>query len=396
MIKKEDVSVISFGSFVTKKQKEIWKKIEIDAFKGNENHIMIVGIPKPKEYIEREFFVLKVGDEYAGRAVVTVDKNYIEKKDQSFGFIDFFTMREEYKKHSSELIKKCLSFFKDKKVSRVLVRYSFPALQYTEFDEFQPFGFPHTPTWYINLFQKQGFIKTKRWVNYRFKFPKDIPKEGVEAAEKLIKELKITVRPLKTWNAKEVRECHELMFRAFMPKFGWDPGEKKEMNSTFLLLGHFLLKHLLKYKVWVGIDEDGKIVGSGNYFPDPGWAIQKLMKEKKYDCPKIVRIFRILRTMKKSERAKIGGLGMREDMRGRGFLKYVMYYGLNIMMNEEGFKEIDGGPAVVQDMAGIVKTAEKAGKLYTKYGGDLKQFKYVTLSYKFKQEKQKVANKRNK
>jgi len=413
--------VKSLGTSLKGKDRLIWRDIEKNAFEGDENYIPFS--PGVREGEEREFFILMDGEEKIGRACTTVDRGWIEKRKENIGFIDDFAILPDYKEDANLLIKHCLSVLKDKGLEGAFVRRSplFPGLL-VDAKEPPTFLMPYNPSFYIDLFAKEGFTREKEWVEVRLKFPsklteelppifsdkkikkrlffskdpkdfqehkeevlnlisqKQVPESVVEDTSKsyrFIEKNDARIVRINAVNVKEMKELSAFESNIFMSMehFGYNPREfMGEGEVTFLKrLQLRFLNYLLRIKTLALRGKDGNIIGYVTYLADLA-APMKKMREKKG----LRNLFRFRRLMRKNDSFMIGGLGIDENIRGMGAVRSLVFVILKIMV-DDGVRTLTTGPMLADNIP-VMKTVEIIG---ASAGIEIEPIKYVTLSYKF-------------
>jgi hypothetical protein len=379
--------VISFGSSLDRKNKKIWRDIERDAYKDDPNYIRSMDFLSGKKDDEREYFVLSVDGEYVGRAKADVDINWISKRGENIGFIDSFVINPEYKEDADPLIQRCLSVLKEKEMEEVMVRYNFPAVEYDGYDKPPVFGCPHNPPWYVDLFERNGFVKTKYWVGYRGIAPPDVAatEEGIKMGDDLIEKLNVEIRRLNMWDEDEVKEFNDLVYDVFISHFGWNPSGLLDLevpHSRLKLLMNNIIFRLIRFNIMVGIDKnDGRMLGFGIYHPNYNSVMRSLG-----EGPNMLRAFNLLKfPISRCKMAKFEGIGMVKDMRNFGYIKSGIDWAVNFG-KDEGYDEVEGGPVIMENMA-MMRLIDRGIDMYLgRYSDDIidiTKFKYITLEHEF-------------
>jgi hypothetical protein len=314
-----------------------------------------------------------------GRASATLDKNWIEKRGENSGFIDDFVIFPEHKHDADLLLKCCLSWLKEKGMEQVMVRGSsiIPAIEVEGYKQFPAFGHPHNPPWYVDIFLQNGFVPTKQWLGFRYKIPQ-IPPSEAKKFEQLCQGSGIKIR----WLTRESRELQHLYHETNITQFGWNP-QLEASPSRFKALINHLLFRLLKMRTFVGIDANGKMVFYGSYLPDFNEALNGLNIDwSRKSLSNIYPLLKLPFVIRRTKRTLGAGIGMVEEMRGKGYMKNVLTWGLDLM-RKDGYEELEGEflsdnlpPAHI--VKNIVKNADN------KVGGSTTLMKYVTLTYNLK------------
>ena len=415
------VHVKSLGNSLKGKDRLTWGKIEENAFEGDKNYIPFS--PGARKEEEREFFILLDGEAEIGRACTTVDRTWIEKRKENIGFIDDFAILPTHKKDAGILIKRCLSVLKDKGLDGVFVRRSplFPGLL-VDANEPPTFLMPYNPSFYIDLFAKEGFKREKEWVEVRLKFPpalteelsplfsdkkikkrffrskepknfqehrdevlnliskKQVPESVVEDTSKayrFIEKNDARVITINVVNIKEMKELSAFESNIFMSMehFGYNPREfMGEGEITFLKrIQMRFLNYLLRIKTLALRGKEGNIIGYVTYLADLA-APMKKMREKKG----LSNLFRFRKLIRKNGSFMIGGLGIDENIRGMGAVRSLVFLVFKIMV-DDGVRTLTSGPMLADNIP-VMKTVEIIGEMF---GMHAKPIKYITLSYKF-------------
>jgi len=360
------------------KDKLIWRDIEKNAFKGDENYIPFS--PGVRKGEEREFFILMDGEEKIGRACATVDRTWIEKKKENIGFIDDFVILPDYKEDANLLIKHCLTVLKDKKLDRVSVRNNgFPALQ-TEGFEYAPSAYlPYNPPFYVDLFLDNGFEEEKEWYNIRLKLP-PIREEDVLAGEKRLKDLNMEFVKLNLRDKKAVKEYSDLVHRTFIGHFGFNPREFVTGYDTFFKrIFMRITTRIMRFRIYVGRYKDGKMVLYYSFFPDINVFFRSLREKGKNPIGIMAMLKLLLGGSKKIKRAKVGSLGLDDSIRNMRIVSDMLGYGLKLVV-KEGYDELETGMMLAENLPVL----RIVGKVAERWGiEEIASMKYCTLTRRF-------------
>ncbi len=336
-------------------KKKLWKKIEDDAFKNDKNYVPTMSFFKPKPKEKKEFLVLYVDNKPVGRAMVTVDKNWISRKKENIGFIDDFIIDKDYEKYADLLIERCIEILKERKINGVMPRYLLPAIQVTDCDMLPQFGLSHTPAWYKDIFIRNDFKKIKEWSAYRLKIPKKIRKSEIENAKKVMKELNIGIEELNTRDTERVKEYNQFMKDTFHEHFGFNPKDYiPTPDSKLQRMALYIFLKILKFKFMIGVDKKtGKIMGTVIYFPDLNIVFRAILDSK-------WNILRALCIIRKTKRARIDAGGMVGSLRNKGLITGCLGFAFD-WARKEHFEEADTGPIMLDNLAsmGVVEKALK-------------------------------------
>jgi hypothetical protein len=360
------ISILSLGSSLKRKERLLWKKIERETWGSDPNYVPSPFTKRKNE--EREFFVLRRGEKAIGRAAATIDQQWISKN-EDVGFIDDFVINPEDKDCASILIEHCLSALKGKGVSKVMVRsYHFPGLAEKN-EELPPFGLPYTPQWYINLFEKTGFLKYKEWQSLRMSMP-HISREETKKGDEFIQSLGLKLKPLNVLSQREVKGYNKLLISTLGDHFSYHP---RAIKTSLLgrIRAWFLLK-LTRFRVYVSQERWGEIVAYYSFHPDYNVVLKRLSKAGRL---KVLNP-RLLLSLHGVKRAVVGSGGHAKAVKGKGV--WNVTWGLHLdRMRKEGYAELDTG-RFSSDNISVAKSVER---FYAEYGGRFTT--YYTLVYKF-------------
>ncbi|HIH78181.1 MAG TPA: hypothetical protein HA341_04570 [Halobacteria archaeon] len=371
------VSVRSSGSYLKGRDLISWRRVADKAFAGNTNYIPSSMYIREGE--EREFFFMEDGDKPVGRACVTIDKVWIERKMENIGFIDDFILVPGYEDDAKMLIDPCLSSIKDKGLDGVYLRNNgFPALLSEGYEQLPPAQLPYNPPSYIDLFTNYGFEKRAEWSNMRVKLP-SLNREDIEAGEKRLEDANIKITLLNLKDKKAVKEYSDLLNRVFITHFGFNPREFISSYDTTKkrALARFSAR-LSKLRIYVGY-EDKKMIFYFSFFSDMNQYYKSLRDNGKnpFGLGSLLRL--IFRGPKNVDRARIGSLGIDEGFRGIGLISDILGYGLG-WMTEDGYKEFDTGIVSDENMP-VFKIIEKISRDWGVK--EITYMKYYTLAYMF-------------
>lgn len=371
------VSVRSSGSYLKGRDLISWRRVADKAFAGNTNYIPSSMYIREGE--EREFFFMEDGDKPVGRACVTIDKVWIERKRENIGFIDDFILVPGYEDDAKMLIDPCLSSIKDKGLDGVYLRNNgFPALLSEGYEQLPPAQLPYNPSSYIDLFTNYGFEKRAEWSNMRVKLP-SLNREDIEAGEKRLEDANIKITLLNLKDKKAVKEYSDLLNRVFITHFGFNPREFISSYDTTKkrALARFSAR-LSKLRIYVGY-EDKKMILYFSFFSDMNQYYKSLRDNGKnpFGLGSLLRL--IFRGPKGVDRTRIGSLGIDEDFRGVGLISDIVGYGLGLMA-KDGYKEFDTGIVSDENMP-VFKIIEKISRDWGVK--EITYMKYYTLAYMF-------------
>jgi hypothetical protein len=275
--------IISLGTSLRGEARRIWREVEKNVAGCDPNYFFTFFNPQSSgKDVEKEFFVLSVDGDYVGRASATLDKNF-----GNVGFIEEFMVREDQKDCVDPLIERCLSILKEKGIEEVMVKGGLLlALQTEGYEEIPPFGCPHNPPWYVDLFERNGFSKTREWRLFNAKLPK-ISKDKAKKFEKALDRLGIKLRPLKARDTKEKMAFDNLLSETNANPYMDAIPAKSEKTSRFALFIGSMVMRFLKVRTFIGIDKNGDVVFFMGYLPDFNQAMLPLnvINEKRSVSP---------------------------------------------------------------------------------------------------------------
>ena len=372
--------VQAVGPKVDRKNRQIWRKVETDAFRDDPNHIP-GHVPRGRKGGKTEFFFLYSNGEPVGKASVVVDSGWLsaEEKADNVGFIDDFVILPDQKHLAGILIDHCVSVLKTKGAAAVIVRSeSFPALAAQDFNDLPPGSLPTNPPWYIELFEQRGFVKQQEWANFRLTLPQNVPQAELDRWEALRFSQGLEIKRLGARNRKELKQYADVVYEVFSGHYGYNPSRSHPF-AKFLL---FAMANLIaRYRIYVVRSQSGEILGFFSYHPDYNIARKALAKYyniKWYDYLALLRVVPdLLRPVRTAKRAAGGGFGFREESRRKGLIRSMDSALQGVI--EEGYEQLDTGSVLI-DNAVVVKMIQRTGK---KYGVKVQQMKYYTLKYEF-------------
>ncbi|VUT26210.1 MAG: hypothetical protein MOIL_01447 [Candidatus Methanolliviera sp. GoM_oil] len=390
----------------------IWREVERNVARCDPNYLLLSNILPEGGDFDREFFALLVDGDHVGRASAAFNKNL-----EDVGFIEDFMVREDQKDFVDPLIERCLSVLKDKGVKEVMVKgSSLPALQMEGYGEVPPYGCPNNPSWYVDLFERNGFLKTGEWTFFNLKLP-EISKDDARKFEETLDHLGIKLRPLKVRDPKDIMAFNDLMYETnAQPYMNINPMRDKKISRFSLFIGSMIM-HFRKMKTFVGIDKNGEMVLFMGYFPDFNRAMVPLNAAWKrsldpqekgsvlsnlYHSLKVPFAIRRVRTCRElgvglkvpthspstnysssySEACRDIGVGSAEGASGdimiADLLNYFIY-----LIKKDGYKEITAGALIsanvrMQDLSNFIG----------EYAGAIPAFRYASFTYNFKDEEE--------
>jgi hypothetical protein len=369
--------IISFGSSLDTKQKRTWIKIEKDAFEDDPNYVPSFGTStRPEE--DKEYFILTSNGDYVGRAAAVVNKRWIERKGENAGFIDDFVIHPDHRDSADLLIDRCLSRLKEKGVESVMVKCrGFLALLWEGYELTPPYGHPYNPPWYIDIFERKGFLRHKEWENYRGTIPQEVDEEKVLAGKRRIEELDAEVKVVDIGNREEVERYSKLLEKTFLPHFGYNP-----RDLTQEILSHrrrFLIKivtRFLRFKIYTAQRRSGEVLGFVVVYPDLNVALKSIDPLSRNPLV----FFKLLRSIRGTKRGKLAAIGLMEDLRDLGLTKTIIEYAIKVGRDVEKYEEVDLGPFLTENLP-VMKLIERLLKTYgVNFTGSMK---YYTLRYEF-------------
>ena len=137
MGRKGSYEIVSLGGKLNRKTRELWRRVEIDAFEDDPRHVL-GGVPRWGRMPDTEFFLLYSGDKPVGRAAVALGQGWLssDKKQDNVGFIQWFVIHPLHRRLAGNLIGHCLSHLKRWGAEGVIVRDQlFPAMAAEEYED---------------------------------------------------------------------------------------------------------------------------------------------------------------------------------------------------------------------------------------------------------------------
>jgi hypothetical protein len=258
-------------------------------------------------------------------------------------------------------------------------------MQSDSFDQVSVFPCSHTPPWYIDIFERNGFEILKRWVAYRamiqgeFSFPEDEVKRGDE----LIESRGWEIRRMNMRDENELKQFNDLLYEAFIRHFGWNPAGMTDTEegspSRIKRFLYSIFMRLLRYEIWCGFDKEDKMIFFVVIHPDYNEVVNASMKGNR-----ILHLPRLLINLYRSKMCTMDSLALRKDVRGFGLLGIILPWGLNFGMNIRRYRGVDG--IILTENIPSMKTIEPLMNRYMKrFGASLKmtEMNYVTMVHKF-------------
>jgi len=358
-------SIFSLGSSLKRKERLLWEGIERENWGSDPNYVPSLTIRRKDE--EKEFFILRRGEKAIGRAAATVGRQWTSK-DEGAGFIDDFVINPEDKDCAPTLIKRCLCTLKEKGVSEVIVRsYHFPGLAERN-EGLPPFGLPYTPQWYIDLFEKFGFVKYKEWRSFRMKSVPPISPEEIKRGDEFLQSLRLKFKPLNVLSRREVEGYNKLLVGTLEDHFGYYP---QAIKISFLgRASTWFIFKLMRVRVYVLQSRSGKIMAYYSFQPYYNVVLKRMGGAGGLNLLNP----RFLLSLGRVKRAVLGAHGHAETVRGNGMWKAMQSFRLK-KLGEEGYTEVDSGRMLSENIP-VVRAVEAT---YAKYGG--KFTKYYTLGW---------------
>ena len=376
----DTASIVSLGASLKGKQKKLWKKVEDDVLGDDPNYVITI-TPKHKKNGERDLFMLYCDGQAVGRAAIVVDARWVREKNENTGFIDDFVIHPNHVDLSDMLIEHCLYILKQKGVDSVIVRHGgFPALAAQEFHDLAPASLPCNPPWYIELFERNGFVKHKEWGNFRLSIPTQCSAADIAKWESILACHHSNAQPLDVKNWNQVKQYSNLTYEVLVDHYGYIPTRFMDSHSIIHFVGFGILCKITRLKVYVIQDSSGKIVGFLSYHPDYNVikkSLRKYSKMKWYNPQTFLAISSFISSIRTNKRAAIGSIGFAKESRKKGFIKAIDY-GVQFLI-KEGYEQLDSGPVLIEN-AVVVKMIERFSK---RYDVDMKRTCYYTLMHTF-------------
>jgi len=377
----ETTEVRCVGTVLNRSNRNLWRKLEMDAYRDDPFHV-IRRPPKGKKGGKAEFFFLYSGRQPVARAAVYVGEGWLahEKKERA-GFICDFVILPDKRHLAGTLIDHCLSVLRNKGAEGVLVKCNnFPALAAHEFKDLLPIGLPTNPPWHIDLFEQRGFVKEQEWLNFRIDLPSVTLQSRLAKWESALAGQNITVKKLNGRSRKELKRYADAACEIMGEHYGYTPSNFMDTYSFFKFLAFGIITRIGRFRIYVMYDEDNEIVGFWSYHPDYSIAqlgLNKYMGKKWYAPVGLMAFPEFIRNIRRTKRATIGSMGLREGWRRKGLARAVDYAFKCTL--QEGYKQVDTGSMLV-DNAVVVKMAETFTR---RYGTTLQRMTYYTLEYRF-------------
>ena len=376
-------TVISLGSSLGGRKGVLWRKVEREILEVEPNYSSLYTFSRSKKD-SKEFFLMSLKGKHIGRAAAVVNERPSARWEEKTGFIDDFVISPNHKHLAGVLIGRCLAVLKRRKVEEVIVRFQgFPAMVAQEFDQLPPSGLPCNPSWYAELFERNGFRKHKEWANFRFELPSRISEADVSRWKALLAGTRMRARPVNARSRTELRQYSDLIYEVLVDHYGYSPSRFMQSYSFLKHLVVALLFPVVKFRIYVLQKDEGDIVGFWSYHPDYQLAARPITRFiKRVWFPFNVLVFvpavaAYMFSIRRTKRVNIGAVGLAERWRRKGFIRAVDY-GLQVLI-KEGYKELDTGPVLVEN-AVLIKLAENFAK---RYGVEMERTKYYTMRYKF-------------
>jgi|GEM_PF-1315905 len=371
-----DERVISFGSILKGRDRKIWNGIERKIADEDPNYFFGFNLQSLTKGTDKEFFVLHINGEYVGRGVAVLDKSWGKDK-KSVGFIDDFMVAREYRDDVDILIQELVSFLKNKGAEEIIVRGGlFPAIETAGYEELPSFGCPHNPSWYVEIFERNGFKVVRRFVNYRIKLP-ELLIEGKSGKEITDDDGRV-IRELNRKNIDEVKKYVDIMKNAsFAHFFGWDTSGIEEgftPSRVKMYLNNFFVR-MIQYKTFCTF-ENGEMVSCTTIHPDYNAVLNDLTKGKRGFIPGI-KLLGFPFAVRKTRRYVFGGTAQVKDKRGKGYGTAKMVWGVyNVLPLLGKVEEFDTGPIVSENLPPIKMVSSFVGE------DGVKEMDYAMMSYK--------------
>lgn len=371
-----DERIISFGPILKGHDRKIWNGIEQKVAKEDPDYFWGFSLQSLIKGTEREFFVLNIKGECVGRGAATLDTGWGKDK-KTVGFIDDFMVVREHRDGVDLLIQRLISSLRDKGAEEVMVRGGlFPAIETAGYEELPSFGCPHNPSWYVEIFERNGFKVVRRFVNYRIKLPELIIED--KSGKEITDDEGRVIRELNRKNIDEVKKYVDIMKNAsFAHFFGWDTsGIEEGFNpSRMKLFLNNLLVHAIRYKTFCTF-ENGEMVSCTTIHPDYNAVLNDLTKGKRGFIPGI-KLLGFPLAVRKTKRYVFAGTAQVEDKRGKGYGTAKMVWGVyNVLPLLGKVEEFDTGPIVSENLPPIKMVRSFVGE------DGVKEMDYAMMSYK--------------
>ncbi|GEM_PF-1960096 len=289
-------SIFYLGSVLDKDKGSIWNKVGEEALSGSPYYFPIVDGKdyRSKFSKNRDFFLLYQEGRPIARACTLVEQKpsrvadawkkagiEVEPEDK-VGSIRDFAIIPEYQDKAGELISYCLSNLKHKGVEAVMVKgHFFPALL-RRGKGIPPFPLIYTPSWYIDIFKRNGFKVVKEWVSY------SINLEGLPPSDFSLDHAQVQIRPM---GIRDRKKMQEFMARNFPQREDVQTLFRRRSFVPMFLFQKWLMKTLRMYMV---VTDPGKISGYIRYTVIPEPSSLRSSPPRRFDIIKFLHIFRKL------------------------------------------------------------------------------------------------------
>ena len=328
MNQSEASEIISLGTTLGGKNRDLWRQIEMDAFGADPHHIS-QHIPRGKKDGDTEFFILRAGGKPVGRASVDIYEGSMseEEKTDRMGFIDEFVILSEHKHLSALLIAHCLSVLKGAGAEEVIVKgEGFPALSAQEFDDLAPSDLPSNPPWYIDLFEQEGFVKHKEWANFRFTLPKQVRQRDLERWESLRTSQGIKFKRLNGTSRRDMKQYSAAVHDVMAEHYGYSPVMAMDSYSFVKFLFSGISDRFVRLRMYALHNRSGETIGFLSYHPDydiTRYSLEKYWTMPIYNPKFLMVIPDFVRSLRTAKRARIGSIGFRQEWRRKGLIRYL-------------------------------------------------------------------------
>lgn len=224
------------------------------------------------EHSEVDFFLARRNGETVGRIAAILNNRHNQVHNDNIGFFETLNDAEV----SKSLLDTASDWCRQKGLESIRGPMNYSqndtcGLLIDSFDSSPVILMTYNPEYYIGLIENYGFKKAMDLYAYYLSAEKQMPKRLIRVAEKIKKELNITIRPIRMKNFREeVNKVKKVYNAAWSPNWGFVPLTDKEIEQIANDL-----KPAVDPDIVYMAEDNGEPVGFSLAIPDMNIAIKK-------------------------------------------------------------------------------------------------------------------------
>lgn len=227
------------------------------------------------EHSKVDFFLARRNGKTVGRIAAILNNRHNQVHNDNIGFFGFFETLNDAEVAKS-LLDTASDWCRQKGLESIRGPMNYSqndtcGLLIDSFDSSPVILMTYNPEYYIGLIENYGFKKAMDLYAYYLSAEKQMPKRLIRVAEKIKKELNITIRPIRMKNfQEEVNKVKKVYNAAWSPNWGFVPLTDNEIEQIAMDL-----KPAVDPDIVYMAEDNGEPVGFSLAIPDMNIAIKK-------------------------------------------------------------------------------------------------------------------------